>query len=246
MTVKKTIRNLALSALIVFLIAGCTSFAGARAHMNQLQLAMRGETSAQANKYDYSFSEGIEKNLTTLSDDEIAEMIPAAQRKADENVTYNVFRERIPSYSMSDIKHLDMTKMSGITADDIKAAGTYSGLKGLEDDFVQAEKKYKVNCLFLYAIAVTESGGGTAMFKPNNMFGYGQKSFSSKAECIDFVAGKISEDYLTETGPYYHGKTAEDVNKAYCVHDSWHGTVEKTMYEMYKAARIHNLAQYSY
>ncbi|MEA4923536.1 MAG: hypothetical protein VB031_09335 [Eubacteriaceae bacterium] len=240
------IRNAVLMCTAAVMITGLgfTSFAFAKADMNQLELAARGETKTEADKYSASFTEGVEDTVAKVPEKSIAAVVPKVHVKADENVEDNVLKERIPAYSLSDIVSMDMTAASGVTEDDLKAAGTHSGLKGLESAFVKAEKDYGVNCLFLYGIAVTESSGGTAMFKPNNMFGYGHKSFSSKAECIDYVAQRISEDYLSETGPYYRGKTPTDVNKVYCTGDTWHGKVEKTMYTMYQDIRQNNLARY--
>ena len=42
------------------------------------------------------------------------------------------------------------------------------------------------------------------------------KYFNSKEECILFVAQKLKANYLTESGTYFEGYSAKDVDKHYC------------------------------
>lgn len=242
---KKLFKNTLLSVLAIVIAFSFTTFAFAKPSNNQLELAAQGETKAEAKKYASSFTEGVSDTVASAPKESIAAAIPKVQANADKNVETSVLKERIPFYSQSDISNMDMRKASGITVDDLKKANTYSGLYGLEKYFVQAEKDYGVNCLFLYAIAVTESGGGIHMFLPNNMFGYGQKSFSSKAQCIDYVAERISEDYLNKNGPYFSGPTPKDVHKIYCTTSGWSKQVITVMTEMYSKIRANNLAKYN-
>ena len=78
-----------------------------------------------------------------------------------------------------------------------------------------AEENYGVNALFLCAVSALESGWGKYCFRKNNIFGWSGKDFETKAECIDFVASKIAEHYLSEDGKYYNGKTVSGVNVFY-------------------------------
>ena len=41
-------------------------------------------------------------------------------------------------------------------------------------------------------------------------------SFKSKESATLYVAGKLKENYLTEGGCYYEGKTPSDVDVHYC------------------------------
>ena len=58
----------------------------------------------------------------------------------------------------------------------------------------------------------------------NNIFGWnavdsnpGKASyFTSKSECVMFVAEKLSYNYLNENGCYFEGYTAKDIDKHYC------------------------------
>lgn len=153
-------------------------------------------------------------------------------------------KNRIPDYSRSDIHNMDLTAPSGITVRDLREIGGYSGLKGLEKAFVKAEKDHGINCLFMYSLAVIESAGGTKMYRPNNMFGFMGKSFRSKAECIDYVSGKISANYLRPGGSFYRGKRITDVNVKYSTSSTWDSKIEGVMFRLYRRARVNNLAKY--
>ena len=84
------------------------------------------------------------------------------------------------------------------------------------------------------SIASLESAKGTMMFRPNNMFGYGQSGFSSKAEGINVVAKGLSEKYLDPDGSLYSGSsTVKAVNKRYASNPQWYAKVAKYMEEYY-------------
>ena len=122
----------------------------------------------------------------------------------------------------------DLRTKSYCTATQLDEVLKYE-LKGLGEHFLSAEEKYGVNALFLASVAALESGWGRYCFKKNNMFGYGNMSFSSKAECIDFVAMKLKENYLTENGKYHNGYTVDAVNVRYNGRDEWAETVLQIM-----------------
>ena len=109
---------------------------------------------------------------------------------------------------------MDLTEKSNLSAEELKS-GLLDELVHLADEFIAAEEKYGVNALFLAAVAALESGWGKSCFRENNIFGWSGKSFDSKAECIDFVASKIAENYLCESGKYHNGKNISGVNKCY-------------------------------
>lgn len=83
-------------------------------------------------------------------------------------------------------------------------------------DFLKAEEEHGVNAAFLCAVASLESGHGRYCFRPNNIFGWSGKSFDSVPECIDFVAEKLSKNYIDPNGKYYRGGTIEAVGSIYC------------------------------
>ncbi len=122
----------------------------------------------------------------------------------------------------------DLTVPSGFTEEEL-AAGLRGELISLAPDFIAAEEKYGVNAVFLAAVAALESGWGKSCFRPNNIFGWSGKNFGSKEECIDFVASKIAEHYLSDGGKYYNGKTVAGVNVCYNGSAFWERKVSGIM-----------------
>lgn len=150
--------------------------------------------------------------------------------------------ESIPAYSASQVMQLDVSKKSGVTLSDLKLV-TKGNLVGLEEAFLKAEQDYNINCLFVMAIASLESANGTICFKPNNMFGYGNTGFSSKAEGIDVVSRALAQNYLSPGGSLYSGKTISDVNKRYASSSTWDDKVAKNMASYYSViSENHNAA----
>ena len=130
--------------------------------------------------------------------------------------------------SKKEAAEMDLTAKSGYSAEELE-----KGLKGelvfLAEEFILAEEKYGVNAVFLCAVAALESGWGKFCFRPNNIFGWSGKDFLSKEEGIDFVASKIAENYLSESGKYYNGKTVSAVNKFYNGNAFWEEKITEIM-----------------
>ncbi|MEG0918580.1 MAG: glucosaminidase domain-containing protein [Anaerovoracaceae bacterium] len=141
---------------------------------------------------------------------------------------------KVPAYSSSQVTKLDLTKPSGVTYKELANASRFDTLDGLYAEFKRAEKKYRVNAVFLMALSIVESGGGQNMYRENNMFGYGGKNYRSKAAGIQDVAKGLSQNYLSENGRYYKGKTIGAVNKYYCTSSIWTSKVATQMSYIYK------------
>lgn len=122
----------------------------------------------------------------------------------------------------------DLTEPSGYSAEELSKGLLYE-LCALSEEFIAAEEKYGVNAIFLCSVAALESGWGKYCFRPNNIFGWSGKSFESKAECIDFVASKLMENYLSEDGKYYNGKTVSGVNVFYNGNSFWEDKITEIM-----------------
>lgn len=121
--------------------------------------------------------------------------------------------------------------------------------------FYYAEKQYKINGVFLAAVAIHESGWGTSTISKNkkNLFGYGAVdsnpyggaySFSSYNEGIDLVARVFVKYYLNPSGTeiydgnvangkYYSGNTLQAINKRYASDKNWANSVYKWMKYLY-------------
>lgn len=161
-----------------------------------------------------------------------AQEIDLANSLRTATVDYVIDKEEIPAYSYDQIWDMDMSKPSGVTVADLKLV-TRGNLVGLEDAFWQAEQDYDVNCLFVMGIASLESANGTICFRPNNMFGYGSKGFSSKAECIDVVSRALANSYLKPGGGLYSGHRITDVNRRYAASSTWDEKVCRNMTHYY-------------
>lgn len=116
---------------------------------------------------------------------------------------------------------------SYVTENKLKRILNNTALSGLEASYVESEKKYGVNAIFLLAITIEESGWGTSYIanKNNNICGIKSggkwRYFSSKEECIDYQANLLKNQYLTKGGRYYNGVSVEAVNIFYCEGNKW-------------------------
>lgn len=61
--------------------------------------------------------------------------------------------------------------------------------------------------------------GGTKQFRPNNIFGFMGREFSSVPECIDFCSWWLRKHYFNEWGRYYRGGTIEAIGSIWCPDD---------------------------
>ena len=143
-----------------------------------------------------------------------------------------------PALTFSEAAEMDLRTPSDLTADELRN-GLKKDLVDLAEDFVAAEERYGVNAVFLAALAAFESGWGRHCFRENNIFGWGRKSFETKSECIDFVASKIAQHYLSEDGKYYHGMNLYGVNRSYNGSDVWVENVAAIMSKISEKAAVY-------
>ncbi len=126
----------------------------------------------------------------------------------------------------------------GLTEEELAENLKYD-LKQFAGDFLKAEEEHGVNAAFLSAVASLESGHGRYMFKSNNIFGWGGKTFDSVPECIDFVAEKMKKNYIDPNGKYYRGGDIADIGKIYCPNDSeWVRLVSEIFADISKNAKV--------
>lgn len=111
-------------------------------------------------------------------------------------------------------RSFDCRNTSSIKAEDLDKH--FKGvLTGTGKSFKKAEKKYKVNAMFLAAIAIFESANGTSNKAKSrkNCFGLKRKSFKSIEDCIDYTAM-----ILASPNGYYYGRkkyTIEKIGRTY-------------------------------
>ena len=184
----------------------------------------------------------IEEAVEVAAEVTQEEVVEESSVKSKEVVTSRGgFNDRIErnlkiSYDM------DLRTKSNLTESDLEKAFKNTGMAGLGKYFVQAEKEYGVNALYLASLGAHESAWGTSDFakERNNLFGWqsydsnlnATKYFETKGDGVLVVAKSLSKNYLTEGGCYFNGYTMKDVSKKYAS-DKEHSTkiygVMKTM-----------------
>ena len=145
---------------------------------------------------------------------------------------------------------MDLSVPSGLTLSDYKTIFAYNEsdknniFAENAENFYNAEQEYQINGIFLAAIGIHESAWGTSKIAKdkNNLFGYGAydrdpegcaNEFETYVDAINTVASALKTNYLTETGSYYNGTTAEAVNARYASDDKWSEKVYKYMEYLY-------------
>ena len=120
----------------------------------------------------------------------------------------------------------DLRTKSNISIEEYQKMLENTALYETAESLYNAEQKFGINGLYLMGLACLESSYGNSNFAKNrnNIFGWnavdsnpGKASyFTSKNECVMFVAEKLSYNYLNENGCYFEGYTAKDIDKHYC------------------------------
>lgn len=199
--------------------------------------------------YQYTLQSGIEEAASSADaadrklvkkNAEKGEAVDIAPALREDTVSRVIEDQSIPAYSYDECWSLDVSKPSGVTLADLQLVSR-GAFVGIEDAFLKAEQDYGVNCLFVMAIASLESANGTICFRPNNMFGFGGRSFSSKSECVDVVSRALANNYLSPGGSLYSGTRITDVNKRYAASSTWDNKVCRNMARYYATiAPAHN------
>lgn len=124
----------------------------------------------------------------------------------------------------------DVTKESNISVEEMTSILEGTSLQKLAPAFVECEKEYGVNAIFLCGIAALESNWGNSRraVEDNNYTGLGVYSdtavgINSKTPegNIHATAQRLAEHYLKEDGMFYNGLSVFAVNTKYCVGCTW-------------------------
>lgn len=95
----------------------------------------------------------------------------------------------------------NITQITNLSPDKLEEV-LPSALNGLGQAFYDGEQQYGINSLFVLAIINYESGNGTSSLaqNQNNLGGLkaqgSYKTFSSKAECVDYMYNLLSSNYI--------------------------------------------------
>lgn len=121
----------------------------------------------------------------------------------------------------------DVSIPSNVSVDQINELLKDTGLKGLGSTYVEVERTYGVNALFLISVTALESYWGQSDLakQRNNLSGYyvngKPKYFRNKAECVLETGRLLGEDYIKESGKYHKGKSIKAININYCEVNTW-------------------------
>ena len=125
----------------------------------------------------------------------------------------------------------NLNTYSNLTVKKIQNLLKGTTMSGLGEYFIEAEKEYHVNAMFLVGVVIQESGWNTserATNGSNNLTGFGVYtsasrggSFDSKFECIMKTAKLIKNDYLNKDGKYHLGSSIWNINERYSETEKW-------------------------
>lgn len=156
--------------------------------------------------------------------------------KEEQKIMFNELEKLKKNYKTMNTKTkvvFDKTNLkskSGVDAVTLNKVLKGTGLSGLGDAYVQAEKTYGVNAIFLTALTAQESGWGNSnrARTQNNLSGYAVysdssagRTFSTKSSSIMATAKLLANDYLSTNGKHYRGGDIYEVNSVYCPNDGF-------------------------
>ena len=148
------------------------------------------------------------------------------------------------------IKNMDLTQRSGLSKSDFKKL-----IKNLKSDkskffYRNADtiydlcEKYEINEIFFCGLIAAESGWNIAGNHRNThnyislMYEGKLIKYSSEIEGLEVAAQKLHQNYLTEGGKYYNGKTINGVQKRFCpASNTWADLVYGCMEYIVKTAK---------
>lgn len=193
-------------------------------------------TSKQTTKETYSidsnsFINTIEVNQSDITLSELLENKELEKKEIENKI--NTLSEKISK--LEKIENItfdssDVTKLSGMTVEDVQLILKGTALEELAIDFIDAEQEYHVNAFFIISICALESGWGTSKraVYDNNLTGFGVYSDNSEGINSDTKRGNIllttktlHNNYLTKGGSYYNGVSISAVNIKYCTSNTW-------------------------
>ena len=176
------------------------------------------------------------RNLTTAQHQYTAAQAAAAREAAAQAAAAAAARNNAtvfapvpgPAFTID----TDLTRPSGESVAKLDAFLSGSALAGLGSSFMNAERTYHVSARYFAAHSILESAWGTSAIAQNkhNLFGYGADdanpyidalSFPSFDACIQFVAQRVSQDYLSSSGVFFHGPTLRGMNVDYASDPGW-------------------------
>ena len=140
--------------------------------------------------------------------------------------------ERKSWYTEENIDNFSLNTRSFLTVEELEA-GLQKELKNYVEIFIEAEKEYNINAIFLASVAAVESGWGETPNENNNLFGWSSNIYYENPEdSILPIAEKLKEYYLSSDGIYYNGDTVDGVNVKYNGREEWSSLIKSMMIQI--------------
>lgn len=179
-----------------------------------------------------------------------------------------VEKNRIQEILVRVNEEMPLNQSSGLTLSDYKKIftnltyDTNSVFASNYEAFYNADKNYKINGIFLAAMAIHESNWGTSKIANDkkNLFGYtaydsspyeSSSEFDTYEDGINLVAKVLVKYYINPIGTkiydgetavatYYNGSTIAAVNERYASDEDWHEKVYNYMEILYNRLNLNN------
>ena len=127
---------------------------------------------------------------------------------------------------------MDLRLPSGGDAEMMDSYVKATPLAGLGKTWMEAEERWRVNAIFLCALACHESDFGRSQIArdKNNIYGYraydgdpynSAKSYSCFKESIEDVCSLLVRQYLYPSGSFYNSPTPKGINVRYATDKNW-------------------------
>lgn len=245
MGIKQTGISLAVAGLSIMMLVGHSEANEDKKPPEQVQVLKEAEkVKKDAKTLNSSIKEEIEKLRLERQRYE-AEQLKLqkeflAQLKAAEESNKTVVGNEI--IVPDTFEGFDVRTPSGLTGDQLNSLLEGTGLAGLGQYYVNAERENGVNALVMLSLSALESAWGESRFavERNNLFGFqaydsnvnAARHFKSKEEAIMVVSKHLADKYLTEGAVYFNGYTLEAMNVRYASDKGWASKIASIMHKL--------------
>lgn len=168
------------------------------------------------------------KEEIKINEREIQVTSRSAEERTLESINKEIKEEYILISEIQISKNMDLSKKVGISKKDFNIL--MSNLKSDSTGFFKSNsdviynlcEKYEINEIFFSALIVAESGWNIADSHRNahnyiSMLSNGKLiKYSSDEEGLEVAAKLLHNQYLSESGSFYNGKTLYDIQKVFC------------------------------
>lgn len=181
----------------------------------------------------------IALNNITLGEQIVKEITtPTKVESVNHIVKENIVEDAKEELSLNE---LDLRELSNISTEEMENALQDTNMCELAPIIVEVEEIYNVNALMFASIVALESGWNNSnrALNDNNLTGYAiysddsEFTFDSVEDNLYATARLLDDDYLTEDGKYFNGRSIEDIGKKYSADPLWSSKVSDIANRLY-------------